>query len=77
MSVTFSTRFLTNLKLHPEPAYKLAIDAGMNPSSLSLMVHGGKKIDPNDPCLQHLGILLGVSPDEMFDGSQEKGRVKE
>ena len=75
MSVKFSISFMTRLKLHHEAAYKLAIAAGLNPSALSLMVNGGRKIDPKDPRLQQLGRLLGVPSDEMFESSEENGRT--
>ncbi len=35
-----SRRFLVELKLHPEPAYRIAQQAGVNPSTLSKLIHG-------------------------------------
>lgn len=67
MNVKFSSLFLVKLKLSPEPAYRLALTVALHPSALSMMVHGGRRIDPQDPRLRELGELLGLKLNEMFE----------
>jgi len=85
MATKLSKLFLSELKLHPIPAYQLAIAAGLNPSSLSMLMHGGQKVDREDERLVALGKMLGLEEQEVFeegepeswDSSESKGALAE
>lgn len=74
--IRFSRRFLTELKLSQVPAYKLAAEAGLPASTLSLMVHGGYTIDPSDERLISIGETLGLKKKEIFEEEKETDAQK-
>ena len=61
-----SEKFLTKLKLHKDPAYKLAQRAEVNPTTLSQLIHGALGLQPNDPRIIAVGEELGLREDECF-----------
>ena len=75
MSTTFSRKLMAELKLYPEPAYKLAIEFGLTPSALSMLLNGGQKVDPEDHRLQALVKKLGLTAAEAFDVEEEEPAV--
>ena len=67
MEITMISRqFLISLKLHNRPAYKIAQEAGLNPTTLSKLVRGIDPVRPGDPRLVAVGKILGLSPEECF-----------
>ena len=58
--------FLAELKLHPVPAYRIAQQAGINPSTLSKLIHGAEPLRPDDDRILRVGRILGLEPDEVF-----------
>lgn len=62
-----SRAFLTALKLNPEPAYRIAIRAGVNPTTLSKLITGALPAQPADPRIVAVGRQLGLSPEICFD----------
>ena len=64
--VAVSKEFLIRLKLHEEPAYRIAQQAGVNPSTLSRLINGADSVRPWDSRIIAVGQVLGLSSDECF-----------
>lgn len=67
MGIKLSRRFIGRLKLSDTPQYKLAWRAGINPILLSHFVTGYRKVKPDDSRILKVGGLLGLTPDECFE----------
>ena len=65
-----SETFIIRLKLHKEPAYRIAQMAGVNPTTLSKLIHGAEPIRPDDDRILRVGRILGLAPDEVFDSRE-------
>lgn len=65
-----SETFIIKLKLHKEPAYRIAQMAGVNPTTLSKLIHGAEPIRPDDDRLLRVGRILGLEPDQVFDSNE-------
>jgi hypothetical protein len=53
-------RLRAAVKLSPVPAYKLAIQVNLHPSALSQILHGARRVAPNDPRISRLATVLGL-----------------
>ncbi len=77
---TISQQFLIRLKLNELPAYKIAQRAGVNPSTLSRLIHGIDKVRPSDPRIIAVGKVMGLSQSACFrksaPGSSSPGKSK-
>ncbi len=62
-----SQKFKEKLKLWPHPQYKVALQAGFNPSSLSKLVIGAQPVQIGDPRLIKVGEIIGLSSDQIFE----------
>lgn len=62
-----SRDFRIALKMSDTPQYKTAIAAGLNPATLSKLLHGAAPLQPDDPRIIRVGELLGLTPDQCFD----------
>ena len=62
--------FLINLKLHKEPAYRLAQQAGVDPTALSKLINGAEPLRPDDDRILRVGKILGLSSDEVFSNAR-------
>ena len=68
-----SQEFLTRLKLHPEPAYRIAQSANLDPATLSKLIHGAIRLHPSDPRITAVGEILGLTESECFEtGAEER-----
>ena len=69
--------FIQSLKLHPEPAYRLAWRANVHPNTLSKLVSGYLRARVNDSRIIAVGRELGLQPAECFvtDTSPEPERT--
>jgi hypothetical protein len=68
------------LKLGREPAYRVAIRAGLDPTVLSKMLHGAVRVRPDDPRVHRLADSLGLRPEDAIErdaGEQQPGRAVE
>ena len=54
------------LKLDHEPAYKIAQQAGVNPSKLSKLVNGIERLRPGDDRIVRVARILGLTPERAF-----------
>ena len=54
--------------LSQKKAYEIAHEAGINPSTLSKLIHGIERVKPGDPRVVAVGKVLGFSPSECFQG---------
>lgn len=59
--------FRDRLKLHNEPAYRLATRVGMHPATLSKLIHGAERAKPDDARIVSIGAKLGLSADQCFE----------
>ena len=66
-----SKKLIASIKLSSMPAYKIAQEAGLDPSTLSKMVCGIIKIKPGDNRTVRVGQILGVQPDKCFEKENE------
>ncbi len=64
---TLSQQFLIRLKLNDLPAYKIAQQAGVNPTTLSRLIHGIDRVRPGDPRIIAVGEIMGLSESECFE----------
>ncbi len=62
-----SSRFLSALKLHESPAYRLAQRAGVNPNTLSRLINGIEPLRENDPRILAVADVLGLPRNEVFE----------
>jgi len=69
MQMIPSRRFVTALKLHPEPAYRLAWRANppVHPNTLSKLVSGYLRPREGDIRIVAVGRELGLTPEECFE----------
>ncbi len=63
---TISRQFLTELKLHDLPAYKIAQRAGVNHVTLSKLICGIIPTKERDERIVAVGKILGVTASECF-----------
>ncbi len=68
-----SREFLVRLKLGREPAYRVAQQAGVNPSTLSKLIRGIASVGVDDGRIIAVGRVLGLSPAECFDDGRGEG----
>jgi hypothetical protein len=62
-----SQKLRAAIKLGDTPAYKLAQQAGLNPSTLSKLICGIEQPKPGDPRVISVGRILGLEPEECFE----------
>jgi hypothetical protein len=72
VSMSVSKKFISALKMNPIPAYKIAWSAGVNPTILSKLIHGIEKPKPQDPRIISVGRILGLPPEECFNGEAKE-----
>ena len=65
-----SETFIIRLKLHSDPAYRIAQQAGVNPTTLSKLINGAEPIRSADERIVRVGRILGLEPDEVFDSRE-------
>jgi hypothetical protein len=61
-----SEDFRTHIVMAKEPAYRIAIRAGLHPSTLSKLLSGQERIKPSDPRVIAVGREVGLSPRQCF-----------
>lgn len=64
--------FKIAVKLADRPAWKIAMEAGINPNVLSKIMTGALKVKEGDPRVLRVGHLLGLRPDECFEKSNNR-----
>ncbi len=65
-----SQTFIIRLKLHSEPAYRIAQMAGVNPTTLSKLINGAEPVRLDDDRILRVGRILGLEPDQVFDSRE-------
>ena len=61
-----SQRLVEAVKLHHRPAYTVAWEAGIHPSTLSKLLHGAERVRAGDPRVLEVARIVGVVPQEAF-----------
>ena len=64
--LSISQKLKAAVKLSDLPAYKIAQQANLDPSTLSKLICGITKIKPQDHRVIAVGHVLGIPPDECF-----------
>ena len=64
--IVVSDKLKAAIKLNAEPAYKIAHQANIAPSTLSKLICGIEKIKHGDPRVVAIGKILGIPLDECF-----------
>lgn len=64
---SISRQFKIEVKLHEKPAYRLAMEAGINPNKLYKLMSGISQAKPNDPSVIAVGRVLGLNPSDCFE----------
>ena len=62
-----SKNLLIAIKLHAQPAYRLAQKAGVNPCVLSKLLTGYQPVKIGDKRILAVGKLLGFDPQDCFE----------
>ena len=62
-----SKKLKAAIKLNDEPAYKLAQRAGVDPCTLSKLIHGIVPVRPDDPRILKVAKVVGVPAEECFE----------
>ena len=62
-----SRQFLIRLKFHPKPAYRIAQQAEVNPTTLSKLVNGIESVRPNDERILRVAKVLGIPKERAFE----------
>lgn len=62
-----SHKLIAAIKLGNEPAYKIAQEAGLDPSTLSKIICGITKVKIGDKRVIAVGQLLGISEKDCFE----------
>ncbi len=65
--VRVSREFKVRLKLAGRPAYEIANQAGVNPTTLSKLINGIAPIKPNDERILRVAEFLGLKKEEIFE----------
>jgi hypothetical protein len=61
-----SLLLINTVKLSPKKSYKIAIEAGLHPSTLSRLINGIERIKPGDERILAIGRVLGIPPEACF-----------
>ena len=67
-----SRKLLAAIKLHTEPAYRLAQKADINPAVLSKLMRGYQPVKDGDKRIIAIGNLLGINSQDCFEGEDAK-----
>jgi hypothetical protein len=61
-----SRNFRIAVKLSELPAWRLAMNAGINPNVLSKIMSGALRVKPGDERVIKIGRAVGLNPEECF-----------
>ena len=65
-----SREFLIELKLHRLPAYRIAQQAGVNPTTLSRLINGIDLVRQGDERIIRVAEVLGLNAEEAFEAAE-------
>jgi hypothetical protein len=71
-----SRQLYESVKLNKRRMCDLAADAGLDSSTLSLVMHRRRKVRVNDPRFIRLGRLVGVSKADLFEPIEKSANGK-
>jgi hypothetical protein len=66
-----SRELIIAVKLADRPAWKIALEADVNPTVISRLITGAIRPKPNDPRLLRVGKVLGLLPEKIFEPCPE------
>ncbi len=67
--VRVSREFRVRLKLAGRPAYEIANQAGVNPTTLSKLLNGIAPLKPDDARILRVAEFLGLEKGEVFESA--------
>ncbi len=67
-----SRAFIIGVKLADIPAWKIAQEAGLNPSVLSKIMSGALVVRPGDKRVLRVANILGLNAEECFEKLNRK-----
>ena len=62
-----SKKLFDTVKLSQIPGYKLALEVGFHPNTLSKILHGAVQIKKDDPRLLKLAHILKIPMDQIWE----------
>jgi len=69
-----SRKLIEAIKLSDLKAYEIAHKAGIHPTTLSQILNGIYRIEPEDPRVLRVAKILGLKPEECFSDCPDGGR---
>jgi hypothetical protein len=66
-----SRAFVIAVKLADRPAYRIALDADLHPTTLSRLLHGAEPLRPNDPRVLRVAKILGLDTQTVFEPEEK------
>ena len=66
-----SHEFKTKVKMHPMRDYKIALAAGLCPTTLSKILNDAMPVEPGDKRVLAIAEVLGFPADQCFDQKQK------
>jgi transcriptional regulator with XRE-family HTH domain len=70
MKLQISEEFRAKVKLNEKPAYRIAQEAGLDPSTLSKLMCGIANIQPGDRRVLSVARVIGIPFDACFQEPQ-------
>jgi hypothetical protein len=67
--IRISEKFRAAIKLGHQPAYRVAFQANLHPSTLSKIIHGAEPLKDKDERVIAVGRVIGLTPEDCFQGS--------
>ena len=67
-----SREFIAAVKLAGRPAYRIALEAGLHPSTLSKLMSGAEPASLNDRRVLAVARVLGLRPEDCFAPAEEQ-----
>lgn len=65
--MSISREFLIAVKLNPQPAYRIAQRAGIDPCSLSKILSGYINVQPGDRRVEAIAKVLKLDPADCYE----------
>ena len=62
-----SQKFKTRVKMHPMRDYKIALAAGLCPTTLSKIINDAMPVEPGDKRVLAIAKVLGIRESECFE----------
>ena len=75
--ISISQKLFHAIKLNPIPAYKISMQAGIHPNTLSKILHNAIPIRKDDKRILRIGEILGLTSGELFEETTLKNKKEQ